>query len=358
MQDFWAGFNKRAGKVCKKKKLNYLKTKIASEVPNTEHLWSGFNKRAAEVTKMNDQGRLVKTKVNTGEDDSKRNAIAAGVGTTGALAAKHSIGETIAENKMERAAPNSRAYKDFQKKLKPGDIIMSRFPVSESDKITIPIAGKNRDIPMSIASLVKGSKGGTNYHGMMYLGNGMVAQAVGQGEKLEITRLKGETKGQQMRAYRPEGAKKREVQKAVNFARKAKGTPYESNAQLLRHGASHLFGAGGPKTGKCKVGPKGNLSCTTLVTEAYPKQFKKRFASPTDIITTKGIKPVGGYGRAKAVSTGEKVLSKVLYPTARKAKWGALAGGAAYGLSKLKEKMDEGKGKAKKPTPNSHSAKP
>ena len=85
------------------------------------------------------------------------------------------------------------------------------------------------------------------------------------------------------------------------------------------------------------------MSCTTLLTEAYPNQLKKKNMGPDEILSRKGMTSIGGYGRVAKSNLKEKVISKGIYPALKSAKWGLGAAALAYGASKLKKKMEASK---------------
>jgi len=273
-----------------------------------------------------------KTEVSSKEEKSPLSVTptSAGFAAGGAVAAGH-VGSAMIRDRLEnRAVKPSKSLKDFKSSLKPGDIIFTRYRSKDSPNLEI---GKH-EIPIKMTRLVQGVSGSKNYHGAIYLGRGRVSQAVGSESPLETSSLKEMYRGQDVKAYRPTAAKPKEVRRAVEFARKAKGTPYANTGQLIAHGLGQLAGIS-PGSKKCKVGPEGNIVCTTLVTHAYPKQFPKKLMTPNEMRAQKGVKLVTRHSPIGSGAMGERLITRTILPAARGLKWGLGAAALTAGAQKV-----------------------
>ncbi len=254
-------------------------------------------------------------------------AVGSGVAATGAVA--QSFSDSM-KDRVESKVKSSRSLKDFSKKLKKGDVIYSGYNPKDSFSVML---GKKK-LPLKVSQMVQMATGNPNYHGMVYLGKGLVGQAEGEGMPLAIRKLHSQGKGQRMKAYRPKASKK-EIDSAVNYVKKVKGTRYKNIKETATQGAEMLFRPGmGPKT--CRK-TKGGIVCNTLVTKAYPKQFKRENMSVNQVRKTKGTKFIGSYGKISKSPIADKVINKVIHPTLKNLKWGLGAGALAYGGMKLRD---------------------
>lgn len=292
--------------------------------------WYGFYKTAAK-----DQ---------YDETGKKISPLKAGLATTGALAAGHTIKEEYRDMKENASVRKTRSIKDLKKKLKPGDIIFTRFdskhsPVWEAD---VPkflqklIKKKKVNMPIKASELVQMMAGGsTHYHGALHVGKGKVLEAQGQDMKSAVHNLKNTVSGNDVKVYRITDMKKRDIDAAAEWGKKQKGVRYANNKELVRHGAGHLFGANGPKSCRPR-GKKGPLVCTTVITKAHPKKFKREFMSPDEMRAQKGMKLVARFGKSPPTRLRTKILQRGIYPVLKNSKWGVAAAGAAYAANKLR----------------------
>lgn len=273
--------------------------------------WSGFEKQA----------RLDK-------DNTKRDvALAAG----GAYAGTSAV---MGIHDLRRYSDKNRVYaksiKGLKKQLRPGDVILTSSSFHDG-----PHA---RDLK----TLLRVGKGGEHYHGTVYIGKGRVMEATGMGTRASSTRIE-DIPSKNISVYRPKHAVREDIKKAVNFAKKSRGTPYANSKELWRNGVSYLTGIGGGRTGKAVLGPKGSIVCTEMVAEAYPKIFKKKNIGTRDIETSKDMINVVNFKRGgKGIRGMDKVLSSAAHPLLKNIKWGLVGGALAYAAHKAS--------KNKKPT--------
>ena len=260
--------------------------------------------------------------------------IGLGVGATTAAGA--TAVESAKNYVIDRAEDKSRdmvgTYQKFKAKLKPGDIIYSGYNPKDSFDVML---GKNLKFPLKVSQMVQIATGNKNYHGMIYLGNGLIAQAEGDGMPLAIRKLKDQMKGQRVKAYRPTAATQKEVQSAINYAKKVKGTRYKNPMETFRQGLNMVFNPTmGPKT--CRK-TKNGIVCNTLVTKAYPKQFPRENMSINQVRGKKGVEFVAGMDRIKKSPVSDKVINRLVNPALKSLKWAipaaAVAGFAAKHLS-------------------------
>lgn len=265
-------------------------------------------------------------------------AAAVGAGTTGALAAGSSIKEYAKDVMENRSVKASRTIEHLKKQMRPGDIVLSGASLKNQDLINL----KGVKLPVRIGELVQLLSGSHHYHGAVYGGKNKLYQAYGVGHKFGPSDLEY-MKGDRMKVYRPTGASKREVTDAVKYVKQTarRHAPYKNELELVGQGARYLLDpTGGP--GVCrKAGDK--IVCNTAVTKAYPKQFKKELMMPNEIRNTKGMKLVARYGRAAEPTLREKVWTRAVSPVLRNAKWGLMAGAAAYGGKKIYDAVTDKK---------------
>jgi hypothetical protein len=170
------------------------------------------------------------------------------------------------------------------------------------------------------------AKGDPFYHSSIYMGKGKLADAYDFEKGISNdTPLFGDV-AEGVRAYRPKSGQK----EALDYARKMKGTAYGSDEEILRHGFEHLLG-NGKKSGVC--GPDGQV-CTQFVANAYPELFPDQYASPATMRHAKDLELIARYEPIQ-VAKREKILSRLVYPLLKNAKYGLGAGALAYGGSKL-----------------------
>lgn len=275
-----------------------------------DNFWTGFVKCAEE-----DKKRLI----------SPLAAGAAATGTGAAIESGYNIYKDRSEN---RSVGRSRSLKDLQKKLNPGDIVFSRSKLKDSPMLA---GGK---VPLRTTELIQGITGSPHYHSGIYRGRGRVSQMVGGvGYKGESSAFKDAFLGEEIKVYRPAGAKSKEIQRAVQKAKQIKGTPYKNKKGILSQALGTIGGIG-PSSKACKLGPKGSHTCTSAIAAVYPNQFKSEYVTPNEMRNTKGMTLLGRYGK-NPLRPGEVIANRVVAPLLRNAKWGLGAAGLAYGANKL-----------------------
>jgi len=264
------------------------------------------------------------------DKDRWRQAALTALGVTGGFAGYDALSHTIRDKMQEAGVPKTRSFQDFQSKLQPGDVVFHRRPSKYSGAASIGA----QEFPIKESDVMIGAKGDPFYHPSVYRGKGRITEAAGAMEGVKNSRLWSKYP-EEMKVYRPKDPS--QTPKALRFLDSMVGEEYKSHADTIKHGATHLFTPSGPKTSglKCKIG-KGGIVCSELVAESYPKIFKDRFMSPVDMRHSKDMELVARYGNVKGITAREALLSKVLYPTLKNLKWGALAGGlglAGMGLA-------------------------
>lgn len=261
-------------------------------------------------------------------DDDKDRAKKAGAATLAGKTAWDVSRETlrdIEEGKMAK----SRSYKDFLSKLEPGDVMFTRYKGKESPNIELAGLG---EVPLRASETVQLGSGSPHYHGVLYGGKGKVYQAQGQDTTYGPNMMKKDIMGQDVKVYRP-GASDAEKARALAFAEKATGTPYTSAGATLKQGLGNILGMS-PSSKGCKIGPSGQINCTTSIAGAYPKQFDKLYMTPDEMRAVPGMKLVARYGHIPDLSLREKALTRLIHPTLRNLKYGAGAALGTYLLSK------------------------
>lgn len=255
-------------------------------------------------------------------------AAAIGAGVAGTKATAEGIRSTI-RDRREGKVKVEKNITSFEKKLKPGDIIFSRDPKS---KYRFNVG--DRTLPFTEKSMIQAGVGSSQYHAGLYTGKGKMFHASGVGQ-VGKDWLESESRGKDVMAYRPGGASKREVTEALKQPKRMKGRQYKTTEELISQAKSTILS---PKQGpKACYNVKGRTVCTNVVASAYPKQFKKEFATIDQMKGTKGMTPIARYSRVAPPSAREKILSRVAYPAIRNLKWAPLAAAAAYGVLKANE---------------------
>ena len=259
------------------------------------------------------------------EERKSRLEQAAGLGaaTTGGLALNHSIRHTLQDIGEERAVPKTNSWREYLKKLQPGDVIFSRE------------FGKDDRGKAHIYDALAAAKGDNFVHPTVYRGGGMISEAGGADVPAKArARMSASHYPLEQRAYRFKNIADPEKARAFQFLDEMAGTPYKSATDTALHGLGHLAGVQVPTTGKaCRVGKDG-VVCSELVAEAFPKRFKDRLMSPIDMRHHPDMEMVARYGHSVDVPLGERVLARGVYPVLRNLKWGLGAGALGYaGLS-------------------------
>ena len=262
-------------------------------------------------------------------------AAGVGAGVTGLGAAGMSLGN-IRRDIQDRKVKKTRSLKDFHKKLQPGDILFVRGPKKfVEERVKLP-SGKTA--PVTNADLAQLIHGDPYYHASIYRGKGDLSEAIGLGEKAQGGKLH-RYRGQSVKAYRPTGASTKEVQEAIDYASKVRGTKYPTTKELVSFGAQSALGVG--KGSQCARKGGGPVVCTGVATRAYPEQFKRETMGPADMRRVKGMELVGRYGNTNPrLGVKEKVISRIIHPTLRNLKWGLGAAGLTYGAVKAKQFLD------------------
>ena len=271
------------------------------------------------------------------EQDDRKQALAAGVGTTAALAGKDSIISLLTEAEENRMK-STKKLADFIDKLQPGDVIFSRNSKDARRARPLIKSLTNKDLfaDQYVQQILGSFKGDPYYHAQIYTGKDNIIEAGGSGTKVGKKSLY-DTPAGALKAYRPnvsEDTKK----KAVDYARKQIGIPYSSDATYTKHGILHALNlSGGPKTGgKCN-----SHVCTSLVGNAYSKHVPNQYASPQQIKDAAKMELIAKYGpglHAK-IPLSEKIATKAIYPIFRNLKYGLGVGGGVYALNKIAEQI-------------------
>lgn len=285
--------------------------------------WIGFEKRAKELVPGSSEGSPTAGEIAAGA------AAGVGVGAT-----RHGYRD-YKVRKKEKKFKRSKSIKRFTKKLKPGDIIFSGKAREGSEKIPL---GKKIKLPFHFSEAVQTAGGGPQYHAAIYTGKGRIVEAPGTGDDpVSGAPVKKQLKGTRAVAYRPTGATKKEIQKALKSVKGFKGAPYKEYSEIVGQGTRTILDpTGGPKS--CRRLKKGGpIVCNTLITKAYPKQFKKEYMMPPEMASQKGMKIVSKYNPLKAPGVREKAFTHAIAPMLRGAKWAVPGAALAYGGKKLHE---------------------
>lgn len=264
-----------------------------------------------------------------------QSAVLAASGVLGGNIARHNIANLIRQRKERGPTEQLSKVKD---KLKPGDIFFSRSPRSESPLFVKPHFKKfkflNKIAPeIREQDLIRLHGGDQFYHAGIYIGNGKVIHA-----KDEVSGVKRESlnrafkKGSKIHFYRTPGSAQ-EKNRAVSYARKFVGKPYLSDKDIMGDIAKEYTGPRAKTGRKCT----GHV-CTTLVTEAYPKQFKKHWDQPQDMMGKLELVAKTQKGKAKDLTLAQKIPPHVLSPIARSMKFAVPAAGLAYVTKKIIDK--------------------
>lgn len=264
------------------------------------------------------------------DDDTKerlRQAALLSMGVTGTLAAGQSVPRILKDVAENRAVKKSTSWRAFVEKLEPGDVMFSRLPRKYSPKVKY---GNQKELPITQQDLMNAVKGDPYYHAGVYGGHGNTYEASGFGEKLKSGKLKKKGAPQDFRVYR---ASKAEAAQGVKNMKKGLGASYPESLDIAKHGLQHLAGVTKKTTGTC--GGKSGITCTESVAEAFPKIFKDRLASPAAMRSAEGLELVARHG-ASAPKMRELLLSRLVHPILKNAKWGLLAGGLGLGAMALK----------------------
>ncbi len=139
--------------------------------------------------------------------------------------------------------------------------------------------------------------------------------------------------GQDVKVYRPTGASAAEKSAALEFAEKAKGTPYTGAGETFMQGLGNIMGIS-PSSKGCKIGPSGGINCTSSIAGAYPKQFDKLWMTPDQMRAQPGMDLVARYGHIPPPSVRERALTRVVHPMLKNLKYAAGAALSTYLLSK------------------------
>lgn len=286
-----------------------------------------------------EEARVEAAKAGLGSKISPASAAMAAGATTGAISTAIEGASThLMDLREARSGKMKRSYKNLLKTLKPGDIIYSGYGSQDSGALRL---GK-RDLPIRTSHGVQALMGSQNYHGMIYLGGGRIAQAEGPDSPLSIRNLKSEAKRQRLKVYRPTGASAKEVQDAIDYAKKSRGTRYKSAPEIGKMVAHRTLNPmGGPRT--CRK-EKGGIVCNTLVNKAYPNQMTQAYAGHNELRRTRGMEFVGGIDKLKP-SRKDAFISKAVSPAIRSARFAipaaAVAGVGTAAYRGLRGKKEE-----------------
>lgn len=281
--------------------------------------------------------KVAKKSIDKKENLSSGQVAAIGaVGVAGGKSVLDSARNALKDVAEEKNKTNS--YSKLLKSLKPGDILYTGYNPHLSGNINAPVIGKGGILPLKTSQLVQMGTGNKNYHGMIYLGNGLIAQAEGENQPLAVRKLKNEISGQRLKAYRPKGATKAEIDSAVNYAKKMVGTRYKTPTEFLSQGARMLLDpTGGPKT--CRKGKNG-IVCNTLVTKAYNKRFPKEYMSINEVRNSGQVQHIKTYDRLKKSPVSDRVINRVLFPLAKNLKWALPGAALGYLANSLRAKKE------------------
>lgn len=288
----------------------------------TGNFWIGFEKAAKEEKKKDPLS-------------AKSVGLLTGGAVTGGLAVREARHNILRDIKEEARVPRSKNIREFVKKLLPGDIIFSRVALKDHPNIMKIIPAKW----IETVQLLHGSKFN---HSMLHTGGGHIIESPGPDKSVKSTTIAKEKKLTEFKAYRNTKFTKEEIADGLEFARKAKGTPYKSSPKLVEYFGEKVLGVGRSSATAAKnIGPEGNIVCTSLITGAFPKRFKKEYMGFNEIRDTPGMKLVARFGREKPTVLREKIILRGLSPTLHNLKWGVGAGLGAAALYKGVEAIRE-----------------
>jgi len=285
---------------------------------------------------------------------------AAGIGAATGLAGSYGYetGKQATRFRKIKKLPTTTNLGGFIKQLKPGDILMESDPHGMRTlkvryvKKWKNIPGEKKDIinklkrkigkkKVKITNVIQAGAGGSPYHhAAVYVGNGKIFDIGGEENVAKFTKMtpKAYKKGRLVALRASENP---EIQKKiVSEATKFKGKKYPERKEEIGRGLRRAFAP----TGGCKIGKSGRIICTEIPTRAIKKATGKslkrgvatRLVDPTDVITSRKLKPVAHFGDVKWTKAEKKlnIAGKLL----RSAKWlpiGAGIGLGAYGAKKL-----------------------
>lgn len=270
----------------------------------------------------------------------------------GANVARHNIAHAVRAAKESKLDTHDIGH--VHKKLQPGDVFFSRSPRKESPAYK-DVKEKWRDTPVTgkkwfekirkhfpsfrEQDLIRMYGGHPLYHAGIYVGDGKVIHAADEARGVVKEDIgKAFEHGSKVHFYRAKGADKKEVESAVNFAHKSVGKPYEGRKWINKEILRELVGRRKPVSGG-KV--CNQYVCTTLVSNAYPKKFKKHWAQPPEMMSR--LEPIAKAtkGHAAPISIGQRIPPHVIAPTVRSLKMAVPGAGLAYILSKHRKAKQE-----------------
>lgn len=256
-------------------------------------------------------------------------------------------------NKRELQVSNTKSYAQLKKKLKPGDIIIAGSTARHSGGVTVeslpkPIQkiykrmglGKSHKI-LSNSSLLNTVGAGSKYHGGIYAGKGRIIHMTTD-EGAVSERLEQALSGQNFSAWRPSGkGSSAEMKSAVNFAKKSvkNKVPYESALEYMKEPLVNLTVPNVARKA-CRDTSKG-MVCHTLPVMAYNKRkfSQGRRTYSGDIRRNQSFKPVA---RRDVIKLPASVKMRgMIGQIGRGAAYALPGAGIAYGIKKIKEKMDK-----------------
>jgi len=287
--------------------------------------WQGFEKASSE------------------EQPAKRSnaAFAAQVGaaTTGALTAHGVASDVLRENKDFKRVKSSKSTADLVKKMKPGDIVFSRFvePRHTKDKELLQKLKRLKGV------LAVGG-GAEHYHASLYVGRGNTMEHPGQIHRAGIHSAHAQLgRGHNSIVFRPK-VSKRVKEQAVSRARQLKGRAYGTNMEIFQKGVRNLLN---PMAGVGKRRAKtlkGNVLCTDVITHAYPSLFPDKDSTINQMSRHPKMEMVARLTKNKSKPKGwESVLAKGVHPILKNLKWGVGAGLLTAGGLKVKQSLGKGK---------------
>lgn len=289
----------------------------------TTYFWAGFEKAAEEKKKAPLTAKSV--------------GALTGAAVTGGLATHESIHNLIVDELENKSMKPTKNFNTFQNKLKPGDIVFSRLPLSKLEPVHPALPVKSEE---AIALL----HGSPFQHAVIYRGKGDMYEASGVGN-VRKKNMKSELDECELKAYRQTRATKKEIREALDFAHKARGAKYKSPMQVAKYTVGRLTGLGPSSETAAKNIHEMGATCTGLVAEAFPRHFKKDYMGFNEIRNTKGMKLIARYGNPKKILPREHFTIRVLSPLLNNLKAGVGAGvvaAAGYkGWQKYKEHQKE-----------------
>lgn len=258
--------------------------------------------------------------------DRLRHAALAALGVTGVTAGAQAIPQILRDRAENDSVRKTRGWDKLLKQLTPGDVIFSRRGRKNVGKAEVgPF-----EFPFTEQDVMNVGKGDPFYHAAVYEGGGNVLESADWEKGIKRSRLWKDTP-EELRVYR---APEKDASRALKFMSEAQGTPYKSEMGVIKHGAKHLAGLSEKTTGNaCKAGKNG-LVCTEAVAEAFPGIFKNKLAGPAEMRAAEQLKLVARYGGLEP-GMREILLSRLVHPVIKNAKWGALAGAGVMAANAL-----------------------